>query len=150
MKYYYTCASEEKRCIIEDLPEEFFQGDMDIELAVKAKAIEKTEDGLIDTTSPLIWVVNHPMNDKPELKCPLCESAARKVIQKVGATYIRGNGYLDKKGCTRDMNLYKLQKDDPYGHMRQPGEKDDLMHRIKKAGQHDPKPQRFYKGMKGK
>tara|TARA_R100001244_G_scaffold25113_2_gene25411 strand:- start:72845 stop:73300 length:456 start_codon:yes stop_codon:yes gene_type:complete len=150
MKYYYTCASKEKRCRIEDLPEAFFEGKMKIELAVKASAVERSEDGRIDTLSPLVWIVEHPMAEQPELKCLVCEGAARKVMQRTGATYIRGNGYLDTKGCRRDMNLYKLQKDDPYGHMRQPGEKDDLVNKIKKAGKkNSARPQHFYRGMKG-
>lgn len=49
-------------------------------------------------------------------------------------SYTKGNGYMDKAGCHRDMNLYKLTKEDPYAHMRQPGEADDLAQKLRNAG----------------
>ena len=134
MRYHYSCAAKD-RCKISGLPEEFFEGEMeDLELALDSKSLEIDEDGAIDLESPLIWVVEHPMKETPEVTCPACKGKARRSIQKVGAVYIRGNGYLDKQGCLRDMNLYKLQKQDPYGHMREPGEKDHLINKFKKAG----------------
>ena len=150
MRYHYTCSAE-KRCKIEDLPETFFDGGTDIEIAIDSKSLETTEDGSVDVKSPFIWVVEHPMAEVRTENCPICKDKARKVIQKVGAAYIRGNGYLDKTGCMRDMNLYKLQKDDPYGYMREAGEKDHLVDKFKAAGRHQKNPIRFYdKSVKSK
>ena len=146
MKYHYTCSTKDKRCQIQNLPDTFFDGEMDLEIAVESKAIEVAGDGGIDMGSPLVWVVTHMMTEDPEILCPVCESVARKVIQQVKATYIKGNGYLDKKGCMRDMNLYKLQKDDPYGYMRQAGEKDDLVRRLKAGGKHQKNTKHYYSG----
>lgn len=148
MKYHYTCS--ETRCKIENLPDQFFDGEMELELALTSRNIKKSEDGRVDMQSSLIWVVSHGMMEDPEVKCPVCEGKSHRVIQKISAVYIRGNGYLDKKGCLRDMNLYKLQKDDPYGYMREPGEKDHLIGKLKAAGKHQTNPIRFYNKSKPK
>ncbi len=82
------------------------------------------------------------------LVCPRCDStnAVKTYYGYKVLSYIRGNGYLDRAGCHRDMNLHQLtgtddkgQPLDPYDHMRQPGEVEDLKVRLKRAGQHDPK-----------
>jgi len=77
--------------------------------------------------------------------CPRCDGTeCEKTFYGYNTIgYIRGNGYLDKAGCHRDMNLHRLETEDPYGEMRQPGEVDDLKGRLKRAGQHDPKPKHF-------
>jgi hypothetical protein len=53
--------------------------------------------------------------------------------------YVRGDGYLDRAGCHRDMNLYHLSDNDPYKDYRQPGEVDELKSQLKRAGQHQPR-----------
>ena len=81
------------------------------------------------------------MSDKiliEDKECPVCDGESRKVIQRTEG-YIRGNCYLDTKGCKKDMNLWKLQNDDPYGYMRPPGEKDELIAKIKRNGKPKPK-----------
>lgn len=141
MKYVYTCANEE-RCKIADLPQEFFEGKLDdLYVDVDSRLNVYTDDGKIDIQkSPLVWFVSHAMEDDPEIKCPVCDANARKVIQRV-TSYFRGNCYLDVEGCKRDMNIYQLQKNDPYGHMRQPGEKDELISKLKRGNK--PKPQYY-------
>lgn len=57
--------------------------------------------------------------------------------------YIRGNGFLDKAGCIRDMNVHHLTTHDPYADLRQPGEVEDLKLRLKRAGQHQSNPKHF-------
>jgi hypothetical protein len=141
MRYHYRCTKDDY-CTLSDLPEEFHEGKLDIEVAVDSRIIEVT-NGSIDPSSPLVWVVEHPMVESPQVSCPLCNESARRVVSAPSAMYFRGNCYLDKVGAQRDMNLYKLQKDDPYGYMREPGEKDDLISRLKKKGRHDPKTQYF-------
>jgi hypothetical protein len=141
MRYRYTCSSE-KRCKIADLPDEFFEGDTkDLETDFGSRLSTIAEDGTIDAEkSPLVWVVVHGMQESPEVLCPVCSSKARKVIQSVHS-YFRGNCYLDIAGCKREMNIHKLKNDDPYGHMRQPGEKDDLINKLKRGNK--PKPKSF-------
>lgn len=96
------------------------------------------------------FIASHPMNTEPwppKQQCPKCNSWKTTLLisETAGSVaYIKGNGWLDVKGRRRDMNLYKLQNDDPYGHMRQPGEKDELAAKIRKGGKHNPKPKNFY------
>ncbi len=82
------------------------------------------------------------------LVCPRCDGSdcAKTFYGYNNQMYIRGNGYLDKAGCQRDMNLFKLETEDPYGEMRVPGEVEDIKGRLKKAGRHDPKTQTFVQG----
>jgi len=88
----------------------------------------------------IVWTESHGMNEEPVIKCPKCGShKTHKTWLEAPIFYVRGDGYLDKKGVQRDMNLYKLTKDDPYKKYRERGEKDDLAIRLKKAGQHNPK-----------
>ena len=83
------------------------------------------------------------MSEDPEILCPACGTKAIKVIVRTPIAYFRGYGYLDKKGCHRDMNLHKLSTDDPYDYMRQPGEVDHMKDQIRKGGRFDPKPKHF-------
>ena len=121
--YNYRCTKE---CKLGDLPEEK-RKDLDLMIA---------KDG------DLIWEVSHGMHEEPHIKCPLCGAKATKTV--LGApmpeAYIRGYGYLDKGGCRRDMDLYKLNKgEDPYGYMRQRGEVDHIKSKLRRGGRHDPK-----------
>lgn len=97
-----------------------------------------------------IFETSHAMNPTDEelkeaMICPRCESINTEKTLKFSnaVTYIRGNGYLDKRGCHRDMNLHKLETDDPYKEYRETGEVDDLKAKISRAGKHDPKPKHF-------
>lgn len=117
--------------------------------ACVAKAAKKLKRELtVGEKDEFLFETTHSMNPTPEelleaRECPQCfgydteQSFARHQI----TTYVRGNGYLDRAGTRRDMNLYKLtQKDDngntldPYASMREPGEADDLILKFKKAG----------------
>jgi len=59
------------------------------------------------------------------------------------SAYVKGNGYLDKSGAKRDMNVFHLTQDDPYAEYRQSGEVDDMKAKLKRGGQHDPKTKHF-------
>jgi len=103
-----------------------------VEVTVDAKLMIDWEKGGDQT---LVWEETHSMFDDPKISCPICDATCQKTMIGVQVHgYVRGDGYLDKQGATRDMNLYKLLKDDPYGHMRQPGEKEDLAQRLRNAG----------------
>lgn len=84
------------------------------------------------------FLVEHGMTETPEIKCPKCSSNAQRIFIVAPEFYTRGYGYCDKTGARRDMNLYKLVNDDPYGHMRQPGEKDDMANKLRKGGKFNP------------
>ena len=92
----------------------------------------------------LIFEATHSMNKRPRVKCPQCGGTnTEQAFLSVPMTYVRGYGWLDVKGRRNDMNLFKLQNDDPYEGMRQPGEKDDLVHRLKKGGKFNANPKTF-------
>ena len=89
----------------------------------------------------------HGMNEKPKVKCPKCGGLDTEQCFsgfEPPTFYIHGQGYLDVKGRRRDMHLHKLMNDDPYGHMRQPGEKEELAASLRKGGKHNPKGKKFY------
>lgn len=91
-----------------------------------------------------VWEVSHGLDEKPKIKCPECGSKSTEIaITTAPTTYVKGYGWLDKKGRNRDMNLHKLQNDDPYGNMRQPGEKEDLEKKLKSGGKFNPKKKTF-------
>jgi predicted nucleic acid-binding Zn ribbon protein len=125
--YHYACTKE---CTLEDVE------------AAKEFAFEGTIVGVKSGT--LIWEVRHGMTEQPKIKCPLCGKKAKRTIEGIRAPiwYIRGNCYLDKAGCKRDMDLYKLNKgEDPYASMRQPGEVDHIKDKLKRGNK--PKPKYF-------
>lgn len=127
--------------------------------ATKIKGSPLTQEEEMDN---VVFETKHAMVPTPDeikatTKCPRCGSNKTSKIFAGIETYgyVRGKAFLDKAGMKRDMNLYKLtQKDengkstDPYGHMREPGEADDLAHRIRKAGQKTVKKQVFDVGKK--
>ena len=75
----------------------------------------------------------HSMQEDPEIKCPECGSKCSRVIQPVQG-YVRGNCYLNKKDCKQQANMALLQDNDPYAKHRVPGERDDLINKIKNSG----------------
>jgi hypothetical protein len=84
------------------------------------------------------------------LKCPRCGASRAERFYGYDniISYVRGNGYLDRAGARRDMHKHTLVNNDPYGHMRQPGEVEDLKIKLDQAGKHDPKPRHFVMGAK--
>lgn len=129
MRYSYRCnESKENRCTVQNWID---AEDKDDEIAIE---VDFDDEGEPKLEEPLTWEVQHGMTEDPEVRCPLCDQVAYRAIRNLAAFYFRGNCYLDKDGCQRDMNVYKLRNDDPYGHMRQPGEVDDMISKLKKAG----------------
>ncbi len=74
------------------------------------------------------------------MTCPRCKSndCVRTFYGYNQTLYVRGNGYLDREGCKRDMHLHKLVTDDPYKNMRVAGEVDEMKAKFRRAGQHKP------------
>jgi rRNA maturation protein Nop10 len=84
------------------------------------------------------------MTEKIKIKCPKCGSVdTAQHFGTVPLFYVKGYGYLDVKGRRNAMNVHKLQNDDPYAKYRMPGEKDDLLHRLKNKGKRNSKPLYF-------
>lgn len=74
----------------------------------------------------------HSMSEDPKIKCPECKSPCFRAIQPVHG-YVRGNCYMNKKDCKKQANLALLKDDDPYAKHRVPGERDDLIGKIKNS-----------------
>lgn len=72
----------------------------------------------------------HGMTEDPKIKCPECKCDCYRVIHPVQG-FVKGNCYLNKKDCKKQANLSLLQDNDPYTRHRVPGEKDDLINKIK-------------------
>jgi DNA-directed RNA polymerase subunit RPC12/RpoP len=88
-----------------------------------------------DEEAWFVFETEHSMKKKPKVKCPQCGKTNTEVtFLTVPPAYTRGYGWLDKSGRRRDMHLWKLQNEDPYGGMREPGEKDDLANRLRRGG----------------
>lgn len=80
-----------------------------------------------------VWEEEHGMNKKPRIKCPKCSGKTSRYFGYTKlTTYTKGNAYLDKKGAGRDREMWTLKHRDPYKHMRDPGEKDDLLIKLDK------------------
>lgn len=90
----------------------------------------------------LTYEISHGMNEKPIFKCDQCKGVLERLFS-VPVFYTKGNGYLDRTGVRRDMNLHKMNNDDPYKRYRQRGEADDLKHRLKKGGKFNPNSKTF-------
>jgi putative FmdB family regulatory protein len=82
-----------------------------------------------------VFEIVHGMNERPIIKCPKCGSVAYRMISPA-IFYVKGNGYLDRAGVRRDQNLHTLIYNDPYKHMRQRGEKDELICQLRRAGKY--------------
>lgn len=82
-----------------------------------------------------ILLVDHGMSETAKFKCPVCGGDNVERIISSGVTgYVKGDGYLDKKGVRRDMDRYTLQNKDPYAHMREPGEAEELDQKLRNQG----------------
>jgi hypothetical protein len=115
--------------------------------AAKIKGEELTYDEEWEVIFETFHLMSASEEDKKKaMVCPRCSGhKARQAFNHNEYTgYILGDGYLDKDGVRRDMNVSKLQTDDPYADMREPGEVDDKIASFKKAGKKDGKPKKHY------
>ena len=71
-------------------------------------------------------------------KHPKCTCGSKNTFKSVNNSnqyfHVRGNCYLDKKGVQRDQNMYKLQFEDPYAHMRTAEDRDYKMTQFRRSG----------------
>ena len=147
--YRYVCGKpRKKRCTLNDLPEDYFNGDIKYSIDFDDdRLISWTEDGQKDgEKSFVVQLVQHGMFEDKDVQCPVCNIKAIKTIGKV-ISYFPGNCYLNKVDCQKKIMLDKLENDDPYGHMRPEGDKEDLIKRINR-GRKDPS-KNFFPGGTG-
>ena len=124
--YNYAC---DKGCMANELP------DMTEEL-------KKSKTFVWVKSERLVWEEKHKMLEDPEIKCPACGKKASKTMEGVGAPifWTRGNCYLNKDDCRRQMDLHKMETgQDPYAGMRQPGEADHIKKKLKNWNKSKPK-----------
>lgn len=100
--------------------------------------------------SEVLYETSHSMKPTDDelyeaCECPRCGShrAERTFHGSQIVGYTRGYGFLDKAGCHRDMNRYRLEQDDPYSQYRQPGEVDHIKDNLNKGGKHNPRTKYF-------
>lgn len=111
--------------------------------ATKKGKIELTKD---EYESLVLFETSHRLKPTPEelkeaITCPRCNGTnCQKTIYGSNVIgYIKGNGFLDKAGVHRDMNLFHLTEKDPYAQYRVPGEVDDMKAKLKRGGQRKTK-----------
>ena len=112
--YHYICEN----CKLQDVPE------------------DKAEDLILieNNEGVLIWEEKHGMLEEPEIRCPSCDNISSKTLLGIEApiSWTKGNCYLNRADCQKQMDLHKLETGrDPYGYLRQPGEKDHLIDKLK-------------------
>lgn len=105
--------------------------------------IELYESDVLYETSHLIKATKKEIHNA--CVCPRCggHNARKSMYGNSVISYVRGYGYLDRAGCSRDMNKYKLTEDDPYAQYRMPGEVEHIKSNLDKQGKHNPKTQYF-------
>lgn len=85
-----------------------------------------------------LFFKKYTMKDKiNNPKCPKCggRNTRQSFLDNNLVCYIRGDGIVkDVAGARRDMNKHHLLNQDPYGYMRQPGEVDDMLDKMRDAG----------------
>lgn len=126
MLYNYRCT---KGCKLKDL--------------LKSSIVTPEKDFMQVKSGDLVWEEKHGMTENPKIECPLCGERAERTMEGVKSPlfYIKGNCYLNRDDCRRQMDLHKLETgQDPYAGMRQPGEVDHLKKELKNSN----KPKRKY------
>jgi len=108
---------------------------------VKLTAAERSE--ALDLLSVQ---VEHGINDSPNVPCEHGHGNMQKLLG-LANSYVRGFGYLDKRGIKNDMNLSKMvEGDDPYAHCRPAGDGQELIGRLRKNKVFNPRPRRVFMG----
>lgn len=121
MQYYYTCNNcIRRRC------------------SDQVKNLSVAEYKRL--SSEAAFQVVHGPDDHPEVKCPVCGSADTQKVLSIETSYVRGYGYLDKKGVKNDMNLHTmLTGNDPYKEHRKAGDQSELINKLRKQKRHTRK-----------
>lgn len=69
--------------------------------------------------------------DEIKVSCPTCGSKCKRTVAGMRTFgHVRGDGYKDKVGVQRDVNKFTIQKNDPYGYMRDADDKEQLLKKL--------------------
>ncbi len=83
-----------------------------------------------------VLYVDHMFSDNKI--CPVCDGDNIHRIYGLDDNYIKGYGYLDKKGVYNDMDLTKVTGGyDPYAEHRKPGDTRDLATKLRQNKEHN-------------
>lgn len=125
MPIYIYCCSKCEAKIKQPVSEDEFE---ELALFETSHAMEPSKKELLEAT-----------------ECPRCGShdCHKSYAHHNVTAYIRGNGWLDKNGATRDRNIHTIDNNDPYAEYRQSGEVDHIKSQLKAKGKHDPKTQHY-------
>ena len=78
--------------------------------------------------------------DVADIACVRCDGTNIRKLLTSPTSYIKGYGYLDKTGATNDRDLYLMINDkDPYESSRKPGDKQEIVRKLRKNKEHNPK-----------
>lgn len=125
MIYWYACY----RCIEKEL------GKPVTSLSVADFKIETSKHALR---------IEHQSSERAPQLCPICNHELNRLVS-VNQTYVRGYGLADRKGAINDMNLYKMTMgQDPYKEYRPKGDGDELISKLRKAKEFNPKARRVF------
>ena len=89
------------------------------------------------------WVVDQPPGG-PAPTCQQCGGLGKRVFI-MADSYVRGYGYADKRGAKNDMNLHLMVTgQDPYGKQRNSSDSKDIVERLRRNKEHNPRSRDIY------
>jgi len=69
--------------------------------------------------------------------CPECGGDNVRKVFGIETSYVRGYGFVDKKGTKRDMDLHAMSTgNDPYGEHRKVGESREVITNLQRDREH--------------
>jgi len=124
MPYYHYACDDCKTVAVKKLKRDLTSEEYDVKVLFETSHAMKPSDKEL----------------KEAKTCPRCSGCNCERSYKYSEItgYVRGNGYLDKQGVKRDMNLHHLTQNDPYAEYRQPGEVEDMKTKLVRGGRHNP------------
>jgi hypothetical protein len=95
----------------------------------------------------LMFKVKRKPSDTSDVKCEACGGSNTRKVMGLNTSYVLGYGYMDKSGAKNDMDLHLMTNDaDPYGEHRQAGEKQNVIKKLQKNKEFNPKTTSFKMG----
>lgn len=99
--------------------------------------VNEAKDGYSRMTGDYLFYIKSRMSNKPKNpKCSRCKNTnTAQSFEYNIECWVRGDGIVkDTAGARRDMNKHTLMTNDPYSHMRQSGEVDDIINKCENGG----------------
>ena len=98
-----------------------------------------------DAVGRLAFKVTHGINDEIEVKCPECASTDTRKIFGIESSYVRGYGFLDKKGVKNDMDLHLMTTgNDPYKSSRTNSDRKEVVTNLQKKKERNKRPKKIH------